>query len=424
MRTIIQVEIENLSPLFIGDEEGSLLLDEGRKEAYLPGTSITGVFRNYLLKIQQEAERLFGDQTKEDSSMSKIYISDAFAPIQRLERRDGVRIDGRTGTAVDGGKIERLYLGEGMVFSLTFEIRSKKEEHDEFKTMIYQCLKALDLQHLRLGGEKSSGLGRFTIRKAEEITFDLTDAEQWQRYLLRDDSRSKNIKKQIDQVEIPQKMIVFRLKGHFTNPVLIKGTHDFQANGPDASFIKSGDTYVIPGSSLKGVIRSRMEKIAHYFDQRGTVESLFGDEKEVEENQLSRFYFHEAKMEVMEQDTLVMYNRIKVDKFTGGVMHGALMNDQPIIGKTEFTIFYRKQESELEDKYAIGLMALALRDLGTENLFIGGGGNIGRGAFQGHFMTIEDGEEQLFIDFIKQEIKGEEELNQYIQEVNNRSLRQ
>lgn len=112
-----------------------------------------------------------------------------------------------------------------------------------------------------------------------------------------------------------------------------------------------------------------------------------------------------------------IYHRIKIDRFTGGVMTGSLMNDIPTKGEIRFNITYRKKGDKHFDKYAVGLLALALRDLGTENLSLGGGSSIGRGRFKGDTMYIDDGEDIIEIDFNKKTISNEKKLNSYIEGV-------
>lgn len=108
------------------------------------------------------------------------------------------------------------------------------------------------------------------------------------------------------------------------------------------------------------------------------------------------------------------YNRIKLDKFTSGVKYGSLMEDEPVKGSTEFHILYRKTGDKAFDDFAIGIISLALRDLGTENLGLGGNANIGRGRFKGSSMTIKSGAERIHIDFENKRIDNEEVLSTYI----------
>src|SRR5690554_1231239 len=123
--TIIEAKIVSISPLYIGDDEGNVLIDRENNMAYLPATSIAGAFRAYLSSIGERVDLLFGE--REDSQVSKIYISDCHGKVLGFERRDGVRIDGETGANKQGSKIQRLYLSEGVEFDLQFKIHMEDE---------------------------------------------------------------------------------------------------------------------------------------------------------------------------------------------------------------------------------------------------------------------------------------------------------
>lgn len=420
MRDIVflKAEIISMAPFFIGDDDGNILIDDETNMAYLPATSVAGSFKAYLKSIDEDYKILFGAQIDTDSIMSSVYISDAFAKINEFEKRDGVRIDPESGSSVEGAKIERIYLGQGLKFDLGFEIHGKENNIEDLKDMLYKCLKALDEGFIRFGGHKSNGLGIFKIISVKEIKFDLNDKEDLVKYLKKDDSGMVDVKETIDNVPVDNRYAKFVMKGEFTTPLLIKAPKTFNPKDVDDRSIKSGDEYLIPGSSFKGVLRSRVEKIAKYFGSVDEASEIFGSiNGEDKENILSRVFVRESIIDNREFEEEVYYNRIKIDKFTGGVRESALVNDMPVQGKTQFDVMYRKKNDEKFDDYAIGILALAFRDLGTENLTLGGGNNIGRGRFKASTMTISEGDKSIEIDFDKKSIFDEETLNCYIEAV-------
>lgn len=413
--SIIRADIESQSPLFISDGN-DILMDEETGRAYLPATTVAGAFRAYLKSIGEDYENLFGCQVGKKSIMSKVYISDSYANITSFERRDGVRINSKTGSNIDGGKIERLYLGQGLKFQLKFEIHGKNNK--KFKDMIYKCLRALEKSIIRFGGNKSNGLGVFHINRVENVDFNLKDKNQWQMYLKNDYSGMKDVKSEVLKSEPDDRFVEFIMKGDLVSPLLIKAPDTYDPDDVDDRSIRSGENFIIPGSSFKGIIRSRIETIANYFDNIVEAKEIFGDIKtNGKENILSRVFVNEAIVDNRKFNEQVKYNRIKIDKFTGGIRNSALMDNIPVQGNIEFKIIYKKQNVKEKDYYAIGIISLALRDLGTENLTLGGGNNIGRGRFKASSMTIKDGKEKIEIDFYKKTILNEKKINDYIDAV-------
>lgn len=106
--SIIRADVESVSPLFISDGE-DILLDKSTGMAHIPATTIAGAFRAYLDFMDEDSSILFGDGGNLGTK-SSIYIRDAYGCTQGFERRDGVRIDGKTGSSQVGGKIDRFYL--------------------------------------------------------------------------------------------------------------------------------------------------------------------------------------------------------------------------------------------------------------------------------------------------------------------------
>lgn len=421
---ILKTKIISISPLFIGDNQQNPLIDNDGRRAYLPATSITGAFRAYLKNIGKDYKKLFGIQKEDNSVMSSVYIKDSFALINNFDRRDGVRIDSELGSNVERQKIERIFIGQGLEFELVFEIHSKYDEIEEFKEMLYSCLKALDKGIIRLGGNKSNGLGIFKLKEAKEINFKLVNnLDNLIKYINDDYSNSADVKKHIDDTVLCNDCVRFSIEGKLTTPLLIKSPETFDSTDVDDRAFKTGDKYLIPGSSFKGVLRSRVEKIANLFGNLEDAKQIFGDidvERNGEEsdgrNMLSRVFVEEPVIDNKAFKEII-YNRIKIDRFTGGVMTGSLVNDIPVKGKTQFDIIYRKKGDKYFDNYAVGILTLALRDLGTENLPLGGTSNIGRGRFKADIMCLDDEGDTIKIDFNKRTTSNEKKLNSYVSAV-------
>lgn len=418
--TFIEANILSTSPLFIGDDDRNILVDNEEQKAYLPATSIAGAFRSYLNSIGEQDDLLFGEQ--DNVQMSKVYIRDAFAKIGNYDIRDGLRIDGETGTNVHEFKIERIYISAGLKFTLNFEIHITDEKDAGLKNLLYKAIKGLNTGLLRFGGHKSSGLGVFKVEEVTEWEYDLENHDDLLKYLKREETDKYDILEKIESTDDSYNYMEFDIKGNLTTPLIIGAPRTFNPQDADNSSIKTGnEKYVIPGSSFKGLLRSRMETIANYFGSREAVMELFGEPVKVSKNDknhvLSRVFVKESIVDNSSYLEEVMYNRIKLDKFTSGVSHGAVMQDVPVKGSTQFNVIYRKKGNEEYDNYAIGLIILALRDLGVENIGVGGNENIGRGKFRADILTIKEGRENIVIDFENRTISDGKALSKYIEAV-------
>jgi len=435
--TIIKAKIFSISPLCIGDKNQEPLIYEDEM-AYLPATSIAGAFRAYLKSINKDYKKLFGDDPDEKKGLntSSVIVKDSFARVTDYDRRNGVTIDDRYGSSEDRKKFERVYLKDGLEFEIEFKIQGLKSEMDELKNMIYLCLKALDEGIIRFGGNKSNGLGVFEVQKVEEIEYKLKPIDGLIKYL------NNNVEEKADKTDMVKNMaldnhyVIFKVDGKLTTPLIIEGVDVLDSNDADARSIgyRISDgkiQYIIPGSSFKGVLRSRVEKIGDYFNTSDHAKKIFGElkKKDSEEDSkskkeekkekkkdrvLSRVFVMESKIE---EDRIARYNRTKIDRFTGGVRYNALMNDIPVKGRTQFNLIYRKTGNKSFDNYAIGIIALALRDLSTENLALGGKSGIGRGRFKADNMEIRDGNEVIGINFNARTIFNEDKLNSYLEAV-------
>lgn len=416
---ILKARIESLSPLFIGDDDGEILLDHDDGKAYLPATSIAGSFRAYLCSINEDCKKLFGSDCDENKTNkndeSKIFIKDAFSDVDHIDLRTRVSIDDELGSGKDKSKIDEEYLSSGLNFELLFEIKIDDGD-DDLKKMLYKCFKALNEGLIRFGSNKSNGLGVFKVNRIEEKLFNLSDRSDFIEYLKYDYENMIDVTKKVLEMDVNYKYTVFTIKGRFTTPLLIGAHKTFDINDADKKSVKTESGYIVPGSSFKGILRSRIEKIANYFDGLSDIEKIFGDtEDSSDKHSLSRVFVNESLIDDSEYKNNVFYNRIKIDRFTGGVRNTALMNDEPIKGNIEFKVIYRKSDDDLEiDNFVIGILLLALRDMGTENLSLGGGNSLGRGRFKADSMEIKDDGKIIFVDFEKKHISDQETINKYI----------
>ncbi|MEG4271599.1 MULTISPECIES: RAMP superfamily CRISPR-associated protein [unclassified Microcoleus] len=403
-----------------------LLRDSISNHALLTGSSIAGALRNYLRernKGYQESDRrydlaakVFGDlfaykdekgksekekiKLREQDSQSLLIIDDAIGtkPI-KAELRDGVKINGATGTAEDKAKYDLELLQAGTEFPLSFELLVEREanEADLLKGLAI-ALSGLENHEISLGMKKRRGFGRCHVKEWQVWNFNLEDPddrtawlnfEHWRTDLLPDRTTYPSIatalEVSLENESDRRDRFVIHAQFQLVGSLLIRSGQDSTGRAPDVVHLKShqpnspNPESVLSGTSLAGVLRHRAERIVNTLGASSTlVKELFGF-VEGKEAQSSRLVVREK---VIENATDLVQTRIAIDRFTGGAYHGALFEEQPIFGgdKTLVTV---ELELRKPAKYEIGLLLLLLKDLWTSDLPVGGESSIGRGRLKG-----------------------------------------
>lgn len=364
----IKLKIKNKTPLKIGSgsDEFDLLIDKNNN-FFIPASSIKGSFRNYL-KNEKNLEKFFGGQNVE----SKIYFFDTFSTKSNLVSRNGIRIDEKFSVAKKGALYEMNFLEEGAVFEVLFKVFSDtKEELNEAKNLLYKALGGLKSEEIRFGSNKTSGFGSFLVEEVKERNFDLkSDLES---YVL-NTKNFENIK--IEKFESENYEII-KFVGSVKDSLIIK-------NGSESIKNSSGE-YVIYGSTLKGMLRGYTQKIVNTLNKdKDFVDNLFGNE-EIS----GKVFLSDAKLTNVSE---VVYNRIKIDRFTGGAISGALMNEKRIDCDLSFEIKFKKTDDEIFNKKSMALILLTLRDLGAGEVLIGSSKSIGSGRILGENIYLNEKE--------------------------------
>ena len=132
---------------------------------------------------------------------------------------------------------------------------------------------------------------------------------------------------------------------------------------------------ILPGSSVKGVIRARVTAIAELLGlEKAVTEELFGRMNRRGENPDNglpgKVRFEDAVLSGKSQEI----SRIRINRFTGGVIRQGLFVEEPI--RSEITLRITLPEGEAR---GCGLLLYALRDLGLGLYNLGSGGAVGRG---------------------------------------------
>ena len=405
-----------------GDAEGvtdlMLLRDRITAKALLTGASIAGALRNYLHEYeygygQEEREdslsaNLFGGRRQDEKGdQSPLIIHDSISnEVPRVELRDGVKINSKTGTADEGAKYDLELLAAGTEFPLCFELlididktnKDRKDRKDRLIKSLVIALQGLENREISMGMKKRRGFGRCYVDKWQLWQFNLQDEQDRFAWLLFDWECIHNFQQgkiadlfQLEKEELDKldrrcwfsMQATFRLVGS----LLIRSGQFSTKAVPDVVHLKSyrensqKQESVLSGTSLAGVLRHRAERIVKTLGNNETmINDLFGKVDETsKEAQSSRLIVYESAINNV---TELVQNRIAIDRFTGGAYHGALFDEQPIFAKkdTQVTLNLElRQPSDAE----IGLLLLLLKDLWTSDLPVGGESSIGRGRLEG-----------------------------------------
>jgi len=177
---------------------------------------------------------------------------------------------------------------------------------------------------------------------------------------------------------------------------------------PDAVHMKSLDDWILTGTSLKGAIRARAERIVNTLGKKTEIiDELFGkvddenrskvgDENRSDDAKKGRI---QVKESILPRFVAELQTRIKIDRFTGGTIETALFDTMPLWSGHDKVVKNIEICVRQYKDHEAGLLLLVLKDLWTGDLAVGGEKNIGRGVFQGVEATIQcNGDEPILIE--------------------------
>jgi len=246
-----------------GDADTDLALAvNGCGNYYIPGTSLAGALRGWMGRSLDETHlnNLWGFQEKEEGHASFIIIDDAEIESKyiAIEIREGVGIDRATGTAADQAKYSRAILPKGVSFPLNITLDCKENQQPDD---LWQLLLALENGDIRIGAAKTRGLGKvkLTVYSIHEQTFDANNIFN----VLLNGGQSKQWEELKPQKYDSPNKLTLDIKWTPKDPVMVKSEGEGIAVDilPLVSKANQKTFFVIPGSSIKGVLRTQAERI-------------------------------------------------------------------------------------------------------------------------------------------------------------------
>ena len=385
----------------------------------LTGSSIAGAMRCYLRELengygiishkQDYSERLFGGLINATTNQSWLLIDESLGREAGIELRDGVSLEPSTRTAKEGMKYDIELLATGTTFPISMEFLHSPASKDLLPALAV-ALHGFSRGEIGLGQRKRRGFGRCHISEWQIRPYSMVESNGMVAWLTDDQSLSSKGGDIFKLLGIENTMVDrrnwFHIEACFQIPdSLMIRSYSESPGSPDMSHLhsfRSGKlTPIISGTSLAGALRARCLRIANTIlgDKIAgeMVDGMFGKgiekkrKNEIEDGNLQDF-MRGSRITVLESQIKggneLILNRVKIDRFTGGAFPSALFSEQPLFGGSESEVVIRIILRNPETP-EIGLLLLALKDLWTGDLPIGGESAVGRGRLKGRWAILD-----------------------------------
>lgn len=397
-KILIKGDLILKSPLLIGD--GTSDTQDNRSEEisnkfrdvhvlknhdgkpFIPGTSLCGVLRDWLKNKNKTSPEclpeIFGDANDMQSS---IQFNDIELPNGKIISRDGVRLDGLTDVVDGDGKYDYEVIERGAAGNLRILINLRGcHSTENISEVTAQMLRKLQ-DGIRLGALTTKGFGLVTVENLDASFYDFRDGEAVAAWLL-GNSSTKKIAPSAKSNSASEKDFVVDAEFIFNSSFIIR---DYDVTKTDrdknisAVMLKSRADFVIPGTSLKGILRHRAEYICNKLGfAKDFLEDLMGFT-----GKKSRLIVAESYV-APKNFAEVEHTRNKIDRFTSGTLQGTLFTTKPAYQKiSDAPTFKLHFEIHNAEDHEAGLAIFLLRDLWLGRVAVGGEKSIGRGTVKG-----------------------------------------
>jgi len=425
-RWVIMGEVVLETAAHFGCEEGNsadmtIIRDAREGRALLTGPSLAGALRSYLADVlggyfseeHEDVKRLFGGRRgDEEGAQSPLIVFDALGKTPEetaIEIRDGVAIDPITGTAEAHRKFDFEVLPAGTVFPVRFDLLVEDGANESLLLpLLVTALEGLSKGEIHMGMRRSRGLGRIRAGKWKVKRYDLGSQNGWLAWVSVDpliplaevDAREDleeamaEARGEWEKVSFTdqRRRMVAELKLELKGDLLARSPAS-EPDAPDVVHLHSGGRPVLPGTGLTGALRAQALRIARAVRNGNgdkLVDQIFGPR--LEGTTSRNFHSRASRLHVsesaVEEGQARRQTRIAVDRFTGGVVEGALFDEEVIVGGRTRVRLELRNPTDAE----MGLVLLLVRDLLMGEIPVGGGVSAGRGLLTGEAeITFPDG---------------------------------
>ena len=394
------------------------IVRDGDGNAFIPSAGFVGMLRHAFRKYTtaeidqpQHFKDFWGYAENDGGRQSKLCCSDLTLvenTVPEVIIRDGIRLDNKRGIVDSGGKFDFELLERGARFLLNLEFTYGQDDESFVKRTVRTIDHLLANKQVRIGAKTNSGFGRigWAEKTAELYWFDFScyangsqkthgspqkDVLNW---LRQNFSEQNSIPTTALGEPFNMRKACFRITAQLRlrNSLIVR-SYARDARMPDTTQLQSRGDWVIPGTSLKGAIRGRAERIVNTLRLENAdrlINDLFGqvdDKNRSKGSKKGRMRIEEITLSP-DDFPAESQTRIRIDRFTGGVIEGGLFDSMPIFApRNDKAMTLCMEIDDFKDSEA-GLLLLVLKDLWSGDLAVGGEKNIGRGIFQGERAEI------------------------------------
>ena len=441
-RHIARIVIEAETPIAVGSGRSDILTDSPVVRdinglPFIPGSSLAGVLR-HALGIADDEKNIFGHHDDNGGEGSRLSVSDAvmigaegkamdglqpgidrtgafYKHFVDLPIRQHVRI-GDKGSAEDGGKFDNEVVLRGTRFVFEMELVSDTADEPTFS----DALKQLQGSSFRIGSGTRCGLGKVKVVSMQRRVLNLSIRNDLDAYLRKSSCLADSFDGADEELSVATdsawNKYVLKLKpldffsfgsGHGDDDVDDVPVTESVVTWKDGiPSVETGRT-LIPATSVKGALAHRTayhyNKIRGLFagnseakkgDKNPAVAAIFGKAGDgASADGITRGNILLSDVHASEVKDKVL-THVKIDRFTGGTMRGALFNEKVLYGRgQEYTLEILVAKDALNGENVREAFEASLHDVCDGLLPLGGGVNRGNGIFTGE-LIIDDGKDR------------------------------
>ncbi|MFT3945070.1 MAG: RAMP superfamily CRISPR-associated protein [Ancrocorticia sp.] len=290
-RFVLQGSLTAVTPLSIGSDAHGPVADiacfrDGLGRLTIPGTSLAGVLRR---TVEDDLwGKGDGDRTNDEAEVSRFFVEDCFledslehtsgspSDSDLIDVRDGVTIDRNTGAAAEHMLHTRETIAAGTIFAcqITLDVVHSPEGEAGNETTAAALMAQLVARMksgFALGGSTTRGLGEVQLNDDAEVRWVcLSNRDSFLQSLL-----SGPTTYDLSTVKVPSdRNLTVSIPWRQLSPLLVSVAMSGGVDARPRTVRRDGKTYLtVPGSSIKGVLRSRAEKIMRSLAQEDSPDS-------------------------------------------------------------------------------------------------------------------------------------------------------
>lgn len=247
---------------------------DGLGRLMIPGTSLAGALRAWLGSVTAPAGgawfdraalgAVFGD-LEQDGVVCRIMVDDAVADSgPRVEIRDGVGIDRSAGSAAAGVLYQHEVVPPGTRFAARITAAQTTMDTERVGLALDLMVQALAAGRVEIGAARTRGLGQVRLTGITRTRVDLADRNRVLGWLC-----GRPAPAPAAQVALPgDGRLGIEISWAPVTPVMVRASTVNEAEpdrdrAVDTVPLRSGEdgALLLPGSSVKGVLRSHAERI-------------------------------------------------------------------------------------------------------------------------------------------------------------------